>query len=329
MNWKNKKVLVTGGGGFIGSHLIERLCAEGANVRAFIRYNSRSNMGCIGCLSSEIKKSIEIISGDITELVSVEQAVKGMEIVFHLAASIGIPYSYIHPREVVETNLMGSLNIFTAAREMNIEKVVHTSTSEVYGTAQYVPIDENHPIQSQSPYSASKVGADALAMSFVKAFGCPFAIIRPFNTFGPRQSMRAIIPTIITQALKKNDIQLGSLSPTRSFTYVSDIVDGFIKIAESDKSIGNVINIGTDIEISIGDLANKIVALMGKKIKVICTEERIRSASSEVQRLCADNSKAKALLGWEPKIGLDEGLKKTISWISEFHQLYDSDKYAV
>jgi len=329
MDWKRKTVLVTGAGGFIGSHLTEKLVDSGAKVKAFVRYNSRNDWGLIGTLPSHTKEKIEVIMGDLRDPETIRSVMKDVDAVFHLGALIAIPYSYIHPREVVETNIMGTLNILNAAKEYKPEKIIHTSTSEVYGTAQYVPIDEKHPLQGQSPYSASKIGADKLAESFYRSYDLPITTLRPFNTYGPRQSARAVIPTIITQALAQNKILLGSLEPTRDLSYVDDIVDGFIKAAESEKSTGEVINIGSGFEISINDLANKIISLIGKKVKIVSDPKRVRQPKSEVERLMADNSKAKKLLGWGPKVSLDEGLRKTIDWFSKFQNRYRPDIYNI
>ena len=327
MIWKNKKILVTGAGGFIGSHLVEKIVNLDAEVTAFVRYNSRSDFGFIEILPSEIKEKLNIVQGDLSDSDAVRNAVKGADIVFHLGALIAIPYSYINPRETIETNILGTLNVLTAAKENEIEKFIHTSTSEVYGTARYVPIDENHPLQGQSPYSASKIGADKIAESFYNSFDLPVAIIRPFNTYGPRQSARAVIPTIITQALSKEKMFLGSLHPTRDYTYVEDVVEGFIKVAESPKSVGEVINIGSNFEVSIGDIANRIIALIGKNSEVFSESSRIRPPKSEVERLWCDNTKAKKLLNWEPKISFNEGLMKTIGWISQHIHLYKPEVY--
>ena len=327
MNWSKKSVLVTGAGGFIGSHLTEHLMDLNANVNAFVRYNSRNDWGLLELLPKDKLDEIEVIMGDLKDADAVRHAAKNIDIIFHLGSLIAIPYSYLHPRETIETNILGALNVLTAAKENYIEKVVHTSTSEVYGTAKYVPIDENHPLQGQSPYSASKIGADKIAESFYRSFGLPVAIIRPFNTYGERQSARAVIPTIITQTLTKGKIFLGSLHPTRDYTYVKDVVEGFIKVAESPKSVGEVINIGSNFEISIGALANKIVSLIGKNAEIITDSARVRPQDSEVERLWCDNTKAKRLLGWEPKTPLEEGLKKAIEWISEHIDLYKPEIY--
>ncbi len=329
MNWQKQKVLVTGATGFIGSHLVERLVNLGAQVRAFAQYNSQNNVGLLDLLPDNIRKETEIVWGDVKEMESVKKASDARSVIFHLASLVGIPYSYLHPQEVVMTNTIGTLNVLICSRENEIEKTVITSTSEVYGTARYVPIDENHPLQGQSPYSASKIAADKLAESFYCAYNLPVAICRPFNSYGPRQSMRAVIPTIITQALTKDEIHLGSVSPTRDLTFVLDTVAGFIRIAESLRSVGEVINIGSGFEISIGDLAAKICSLVGKDVPIISEEQRKRPSKSEVNRLYADNRKAKKLLGWAATVSLDEGLKRTISWISSAPNLYQPDKYYV
>ncbi|MFC1985412.1 GDP-mannose 4,6-dehydratase [Chloroflexota bacterium] len=326
-NWNRQRILVTGAGGFIGSHLAEHLIELGAKVKAFVRYNSRSNWGLLDLLPREKLDEIEIIMGDLRDCEAVRNTVKGTNIVFHLGALVAIPYSYIHPRETIETNIIGTLNVLNSARDNNVEKTVYTSTSEVYGTAQYVPIDENHPLQGQSPYSASKIGAEKIAESFSRSFGVPLAIIRPFNTFGPRQSTRAVIPTIVTQVLTKEQIYLGSLHPRRDYTYVDDVVDAFIKMAESPISVGEIINIGSNFEISIGDIANKVITAIGRNNIVTTDPMRIRPAESEVERLWCDNTKAKNLLAWEPKIAFDEGLIRTIKWISDNIALYKPELY--
>lgn len=325
MNWRGKRVLVTGAGGFIGSHLVERLIELGADLRCFVRYTSRGETRFL----EVIKDKVEIVAGDLRDSDAVEEAVRGREVVFHLGALVGIPYSYLHPREVVETNIIGSLNILLASRNQRVEKVIHTSTSEVYGTAKYVPIDEAHPLQGQSPYSASKIGADKIAESFYNSYDLLVAIARPFNAYGPRQSARAVIPTIITQALTSGEIKLGNTLPTRDFTYVSDTVEGFIKIATSSASVGEVINIGSGYEISIGDLVNKIVGLIGGDIQVVVDQARVRPEKSEVDRLWADNYKAKRLIGWEPKVSLEEGLERTIDWIKGSLDTYRPEEYSI
>jgi NAD dependent epimerase/dehydratase len=329
MEFHGKKILITGAGGFIGSHLTERLVNLGATVRAFVRYNSRNDRGWLEILPPSVKEKIDVLMGDLRDSESVREAMKDIEIVFHLAALIAIPYSYIRPREVIETNVIGTLNVLNAARDYGVKKVIHTSTSEVYGTAQYVPIDEKHPLQGQSPYSASKIGADKIAESFYKSYELPIAIIRPFNTYGPRQSARAVIPTIITQALTQDKVFLGSLEPTRDFTYIEDVIDGFIKIAETDGIMGEVINLGSGFGLSIGELAKRIIFLIGKDVKIVPDSKRVRPPKSEVEKLIADNSKAMRLLHWEPNISLDEGIKKTIKWIDENIERYKSNFYNI
>ena len=327
--WDKKKVLVTGAGGFIGSHLTERLFELGANVRAFVRYTSRSDEGFIKYFSDDLRKNMDIVYGDIRELETVVKAIDGVDIIFNLAALVGIPYSYIHPQEVIEANTIGTLNVLMAARDVGVEKLVQTSTSEVYGTARYVPINEDHPKQPQSPYSASKIAADAIALSFYHSFDLPVAVARPFNTYGPRQSDRAVIPSIISQALTKDKLTLGSTTPTRDFTFATDTAEGFIKVAESEKSVGMEINIGTGKEISIEDLIRKIISLVGRDVAIEQDKERLRPAGSEVERLCADNTIARKVLGWSPKVSLTQGLEKTIDFIKNNPDFYDPDKYRV
>lgn len=317
MNLLDKRVLVTGAGGFIGSHLVEALVKKGCKVQAFVHYNSFNRWGWLDYVDKKIKDSVEIFAGDIRDPNGIKEAIKNIDVVFHLAALIGIPYSYHSPDTYVDTNVKGTLNILQAARELEVEKVVHTSTSEVYGTAQFVPITEKHPINPQSPYAATKAGADFLALTFYRSFELPVAIIRPFNTYGPRQSARAIIPTIIAQILSgKRKIKIGSLHPTRDLTYVEDTAEGFMKVAESGSSIGRVINIGNNAEISIGDLVDLIARLMNVEIEIVTEESRIRPEESEVERLWADTEKAKELSGWSPEHTLEEGLKETIKWFS-------------
>ena len=272
---------------------------------------------------------IEVIVGDLRDSDAIRHAAECTKIIFHLGAQIAIPYSYIHPRETIETNVIGTLNVLTAARENNVQRVIHTSTSEVYGTAQFVPMNEGHPLQGQSPYSASKIGADKLSESFYRAFDVPVGIIRPFNTFGPRQSARAVIPTIISQVLTKEQIHLGSLHPIRDYTYIDDIIEAFIKVAESTNSIGEVINIGSNLEISIRDIAEKVMTMIGKNKEITTDPRRIRPEKSEVDRLWCDNTKAKNLLGWEPKISFDEGLKRTTAWMSDNIDLYKPESYNI
>lgn len=310
---KGKSVLVTGGGGFIGSHLCERLVELGADVRAMVHYNALGTWGWLD--TSPRRDDIEVLAGDIADRDSVRHASEGREIIFHLAALIAIPYSYHAPLSYVRTNIEGTLNVLQTARELAVERVVHTSTSEVYGTAQTVPIDENHPLQGQSPYAASKIGADKIAESFHLSFGVPVITVRPFNTFGPRQSARAVIPTIITQCLTGESVRLGNLHPTRDLNYVGNTVDGFIKAAETTAAIGQTINLGSGREISIGDLAHLIANLTGRAIAIESDAQRLRPEDSEVDRLLADAARARELLGWEPEISLEDGLQKTIEWI--------------
>lgn len=331
-----KKVLVTGAAGFIGSHMTEALVREGYNTKAFVFYNSFNSWGWLDHCVSEVKGQFEVFAGDIRDPHGVRKAMEGCDAVLHLAALIGIPYSYHSPDTYVDTNIKGTLNVVQAASDLEIAKVIHTSTSEVYGTAQFVPITENHPLHGQSPYSASKIGADQLAMSFYNSFGTPVSILRPFNTYGPRQSARAVIPTIITQiANDQRQINLGAIHPTRDFNYVEDIVSGFVAALESDKAIGEVINLGSGIAISIGDTAKMIVDLMESKSEIQIETQRLRPKKSEVERLCADNAKAKKLLEWEPKFGgadgFRKGLAKTIEWITDPSNLltYKSDKYNI
>jgi len=297
MNLSDKKVLVTGAGGFVGSHLVEALIKKRCKVRAFVHYNSFNRWGWLDYVDKKIKDSIEIFTGDVRDPNGVRESMRNIDVVFHLAALIGIPYSYHSPDTYVDTNIKGTLNVLQAARDLNIEKIIHTSTSEVYGTAQFVPITEKHPVNPQSPYSATNAAADFLALSFCESFNLPVAVIRPFNTYGPRQSARAIIPTIITQIKSgKNKINIGATHPTRDLTHVKDTVNGFIRIAESDKSIGEVVNIGSNSEISIKCLINLIAKIMDAKIEIMIEEKRIRPEKSEVERLWADNTNAKRLL---------------------------------
>lgn len=308
------RILVTGAGGFIGSHLTERLVQKGYDVRAFIRYNSQGRWGWLE--ESPYKDQIEVYMGDIRDLDSVRDAVKGVDIIFHLAALIGIPYSYKSPLAYIRTNIEGTYNVLEAALDEGCSRVVHTSTSEVYGTAQYVPIDEAHPLHAQSPYAATKIAADQLALSYYRSFDLPVVVARPFNTYGPRQSARAIIPAVITQVLGgMQEIKLGNLSPTRDFNYVEDTVSGFLAVAFSERVEGEVINIGSGVEISIGNLVQLIGKITGIEIRVKQEEQRVRPDKSEVERLLCDNSKIKKLSDWEPKYSLETGLKETMEWL--------------
>lgn len=323
-----KKVLVTGAGGFIGSHLTEKLWASGYNVKAFVHYNSRNSWGWLDSLAC--KERIEVISGDIRDADIVRYAMRDVEIVFHLAALIGIPYSYHSPEAYVDTNIKGSLNVLQAAKDSGVKRVIITSTSEIYGTAQSVPILETHPINPQSPYAATKSAADLLAMSFYRSFDLPVVIVRPFNTYGPRQSARAVIPAVITQILSgQKKIKLGALSPTRDLTYVEDTVDGFIRAGKCAAAVGEIINLGTNSEISIGDLARLISKHLNCDIKIESEQDRIRPEKSEVERLIADNTKASRILNWAPKQGLEEGLKKTIKWFKQNKNIYKPEIYNI
>jgi len=322
------KALVTGAAGFIGSHLVELLIDKNIEVRAFVRYNSKNNWGWLE--TSKYKDKIDVYSGDIRDFDSVKDAMKGTDVVFHLAALIGIPYSYVSPLAYIKTNIEGTYNILQAARELKIQRVIHTSTSEIYGTAKYVPIDENHPINPQSPYAATKVGADQLALTFYRSFELPVTVIRPFNTYGPRQSSRAIIPTVISQLLfGEENIKLGKLTPTRDLNFVFDIVEGFYHVGLHEKAIGEVFNIGSGYEISMENLVANIFKLMGKDLEVIQDRQRIRPEKSEVERLLCDASKAKQLTGWESKYSLEEGLKITINWMKENINYYKPEIYNV
>lgn len=324
------KVLVTGADGFIGSHLTEELVKKGYQVKAFIYYNSFNNWGWLDTLSKDIMQNIEIFQGDIRDPNGVEEAMKGVDAVFHLAALIAIPFSYHSPDTYVDTNIKGTLNILQAARKLEITRVLVTSTSEVYGTAQYVPIDEKHPFQGQSPYSATKIGADRLAESFYRSFQLPVTIVRPFNTYGPRQSARAIIPTIITQLLTgKTEIKLGSLTPTRDFNYVKDTVYGFVSIYESKKTIGEEINIATQNEISIGQLADELIQQINPNARIVCDAERLRPEKSEVNRLLGCNKKIMSLTDWKPQYSLKEGLKETIEFLKDNLRYYKTDIYNI
>jgi dTDP-glucose 4,6-dehydratase len=324
--WSGKSVLVTGAGGFIGSHLTETLLTKGANVRVFVRYNSRGDLGLLHQLQSSMLESVEIVSGDLRDPQAVQQAVRGVEIVFHLGALISIPYSYRHPYEVAETNFMGTLNVLSACRDLET-KLIHTSTSEVYGTAQKVPIDESHPLQGQSPYSASKIGADKLVESFYRTYKLSTVTVRPFNTYGPRQSARAVIPTIITQALTQSSVRLGCLDARRDFTYVDDSVEGFLKAASTPGVEGQTFNLGTGCEVNIGELAETIIEIVKRPVEIMVDPLRLRPEKSEVMRLISDNSHARQRLGWQPEVSLEEGLKQTIHWIENNLTLFRPGVY--
>lgn len=327
MSWNGRRVLVTGAGGFIGSHLAERLVELGASVRAFTHYNALGTWGWLD--QSELASEMEVVAGDICDRDCVHEAMRGVDVVFHLAALIAIPYSYRAPESYVRTNVIGTLNVAQAARELGTSRMVHTSTSETYGTARYVPIDEKHPLQGQSPYSASKLSADKMAESFHLSFDVPLVTVRPFNTFGPRQSARAVIPTIITQCLVGETVRLGSLTPTRDLNYVGNTVDGFLKAATSPKAVGRTINLGSGREISVGDLAKLIGEIMGQQVRIECDENRLRPNNSEVERLLADNSLAAELLDWRPEVDLETGLATTINWMREHVKRYRPGVYVI
>jgi NAD dependent epimerase/dehydratase len=327
MQLRDRPVLVTGAGGFIGSHLVERLLAENARVRAFVRYNSRGDPGFLRMLSDEDRARVEMIAGNLEDEDAVRKAADGVDVVFHLGALISIPYSYRHPLEVAKTNLLGTMNVLLACRDLRVKRMVHISSSEVYGTAIHVPISESHPLQGQSPYSASKIGADKLAESFYCAFSLPVVTVRPFNTYGPRQSTRAVIPVIITQALTQDKIHLGNLNTIRDFTFVLDTVSGMIKAAQVEGVEGQVMNLGTGQEIRIGELAEKIIQKTGREVEIVVDSDRLRPQASEVMRLISDNSLARKSLGWEPQISLDDGLDRTIEWMKTHLDLYRIGKY--
>lgn len=330
MNLLGKKVLITGADGFIGSHLVEELLELGCNVRAFVFYNSFNSWGWLDTFPKEKLREIDIFAGDIRDPNAVRKAMENIEEVFHLAALVSIPFSYHSPDSYVDTNIKGTLNVLQAARDLGTKRVLITSTSEVYGTAQYVPIDEKHPFQGQSPYSATKIGADKIAESFYRSFDMPITIVRPFNTYGPRQSARAIIPTIITQLLTgKEEIKLGSLTPTRDFNYVKDTVNGFIEIARSYRTIGEEINIASQKEVSIGELAQELIKQINPRAKIVLDKSRIRPEKSEVNRLLGSNEKIKRLTNWKPKYSLTQGLAETINWFRSNLDKYKPDIYNI
>jgi dTDP-glucose 4,6-dehydratase len=325
--WVGRRVLVTGAGGFIGSHLCERLVELGADVRALVEYNSLGSWGWLD--ESHVRGELDVVLGDVRDRDSTESAAKDVELVFHLAALIAIPFSYEAPAAYVETNVLGTVNVLRAAQRAGVALVVHTSTSEVYGSARYVPIDEEHPLHGQSPYAASKIGADKIAEAFHLSYGLPVATLRPFNTYGPRQSARAVIPTIVTQALAGGPIALGNLTPTRDFTYVSDTVEGFVAVVEQPTAVGRVLNTGSGLEIAIGDLVERIEAIVGRRAPVERDEERVRPAGSEVERLLAGTDAARSLLGWEARVSLDDGLVATVDWIADNLERYRVGAYTV
>jgi dTDP-glucose 4,6-dehydratase len=328
-SWDDGIVLVTGAGGFIGSHLVEELVRRGVQARAFVHYNSRSDIGMLAALPAELMGHYETVFGDLRDGDTVRRATRGASAVFHLGALIGIPYSYRSPRDVVQTNVLGTLNMLEAAREASVARFFQTSTSEVYGTARYVPIDEAHPLQGQSPYSASKIGADHLAESFFNSFNLPVTIVRPFNTYGPRQSARAIIPTIITQALTTGTVRLGSLTPTRDLNFVTDTVAGFLKIAQVPETVGETLNLGTGHETSVGELVEIIGRLAGRELVIEHDPQRVRPAHSEVERLVADATKARSLCAWQPTVSLEDGLCRTIEWLKANLARFRPEAYRV
>jgi NAD dependent epimerase/dehydratase len=328
-HWQGRQVLITGAGGFIGSHLTELLLDAGAKVRVLLRYNARGDAGLLRYLPSEKFAQIERFTGDLLDYRGVLDAAAGVDTIFHLGALIAIPYSYKNPVHVIHTNVLGTTHVLEAARLQNVRRVVHTSTSEVYGTARYVPIDEAHPLQGQSPYSASKIAADKIVESYVKSFGVPAVTVRPFNTYGPRQSARAVIPTIIMQALSRDFVKLGDLRPTRDLTFATDTARGFMLAAQADQGIGQTVNLGGGFDISIGDLAQKIIKIVGKDIPIVEDQSRLRPPDSEVMRLHADNRLAAQVIGWTPQVSLDEGLTHTVEWIRANLEHYRPDEYAV
>lgn len=325
--WNTLRVLLTGAGGFIGSHLAERLVHAGAQVRALVHYNSRNDWGLLEQLEHDVTSAMDVMLGDLTDATLIRRAVADCQIVFHLGALIAIPYSYQAPRHFIDTNVIGTLNVLQACLDEHVEKVVHTSTSETYGSARYTPMDEQHPLQGQSPYAASKIAADKLAESFYCSFNLPVATIRPFNTFGPRQSARAVIPAIISQALAGDTIRLGDLSPVRDFTFVEDTVSGFMKVAESPDTIGQVVNIGTGQGITIGAVSDMVLSMCSEPKHIVTDPERFRPAKSEVLALLCDNTKAKTLLGWEPQYTLQQGLHQTFEYISRSLHWYKTQMF--
>jgi NAD dependent epimerase/dehydratase len=328
-DWSGRRTLVTGAGGFIGSHLVEALTRAGAHVRAFVRYNSRNDYGWLEDCDPSVVESIEIFRGDLTNPEAVERAFRDCESAFHLGALIPIPYSYVHPREFVAANVTGALNVLEASRRSNVRRLIHTSSSEVYGTARTVPIDENHPLHAQSPYAATKIAADQLALSFRDSFDTPVVIARPFNTYGPRQSARAVIPTLVTQAMAREFVELGWTHPTRDFVYVDDTVEGLIRCGEADGIEGDVINIGTGVEVSVADLAGLVFRLLDRELPVEHSPARARPPDSEVERLIADPGKAERLLGWKHHVPLEDGLRRTIEWFTKALDRYKPSLYNV
>ncbi len=330
MRFADKTVVVTGAGGFIGSALVERLVSEGAHVRAMLRYTSRAGRGCLTDIPEAVMREVEVIHGDVRDFDAVRTVVRDAHAIFHLAALIGIPYSYEHPQEVIDTNVFGTSNILLAARDLpTVERIVLTSTSEVYGSALRVPIDEDHPLQAQSPYSATKIAADALGTSFNRSFGMPVTIVRPFNAYGPRQSARAVIPTIISQALAGRTLELGTLETTRDFTFVEDTARGFVAVAAAEAAVGEIVNMGSGVEVRIGDVVTKVGEIVGRRLEVAEDDRRMRPTTSEVSRLLADSSKAALLAGWKAEVSLDEGLRRTCEWIEQHLETFRPQEYAV
>jgi dTDP-glucose 4,6-dehydratase len=330
VRFEGKTVVVTGAGGFIGSHLVERLVQEGARVRAMLRYTSRGQRGALDLLPEDVLDSVDITLGDVRDFDAVREICRGAGAIFHLAALVGIPYSYEHPQEVIDTNIVGTSNVLLAAREHgSLERIVLTSTSEVYGSALRIPMDEEHPLQAQSPYSATKIAGDALGLSFHRSFGLPVTIVRPFNAYGPRQSARAVIPTILSQAIAGMTLRLGTLDTTRDFTYVADTARGFVAVAASDAALGEVVNLGSGEEVSIREIVRKAGEIVGRELTVEGDDQRMRPAKSEVSRLHSDSSKADRLAGWRAEVSLDDGLRRTADWIREHQDLYRPKEYAV
>lgn len=326
--WNGTNVVVTGAGGFIGSHLSERLCQLGAHVRAFVRYNSRGDVGQLQHVARDVRAHIEIVMGDLKDPETVRKAVRGMDVVFHLGALVAIPYSYHSPLDFVQTNVLGTAHVLAAALDAGVRRIVHTSTSEVYGTAQYTPIDERHPLRGQSPYSASKIAADMLVESYYRSFQLPAVTIRPFNAYGPRQSARAVIPAIIVQALGGETVKLGATHPKRDFTYVDDTVEGFVRIGQGD-IVGDVFNVGSSQESTIEELVVVISRLLGKQLRISVDHQRLRPPQSEVQELVADSSQARAVLGWRPTVSMEDGLATTIEWLRAHLHQYRPEVYAI
>lgn len=329
MTLAGRNVLITGAGGFIGSHLTELLVAQGARVRAVVHYNGRGDLGNLALVDPDVQRQVDVVLSDVRDRTAMRKAVEGCDVVFHLAALIGIPYSYQAPQSYIDVNIVGTLNLLEACRDVGVARMVHTSTSETYGTAQYVPIDEKHPLHAQSPYAATKVGADQLAYSYFASFGTPVVTVRPFNTYGPRQSMRAVIPTIIAQALAGDRLKLGSLTPVRDFLYVRDTARGFIAAATADNVLGEVLNLGTGTGVTVGDVVDRVAKRLGKKLHVTTSDDRVRPEKSEVLQLLCSAEKSKKLTGWTPTVDLDTGLAETIEWIAKHQDRYRPDRYAV